>query len=293
MSKRYHLFGENLTLIKENHFTKTEKKEIRSSNLEGMIIFVNLENQGGYTSLIDDLTIQPKKQHTVMGLLNGHTEGLVYYPKNANMKYLSLLLKKEYLFQILSHNNIPKPIYKFFDSKAIGQNYSHKKTNPKTQALAYEILHTPYKGNLDKLYIEAKTLELLHTEFNSLLTNNSYNDSHIKFSKQDKEAIYYAKEILLNNISNPPSLKELSYLVKLNEFKLKSGFKKFFHQTPYSISIESRLQEAKKLLEKSEFNINEIASKVGYKYTQSFSAAYLKRFGIRPKELMKSRKYYY
>jgi len=293
MSKRYNLCGEDLTLVKENHFAKTEKKEIRNSNLEGMVILVNLENQGDYKSLINDYTIQPKKLHTVISLANGHTQGLVYYPPNTNMKYLSLMIKRDYLLDVLFKNKKSKALIDFFNGKTLIENFMHDKINPKTQSLAYEILNTPYKDNLDKLFIESKSLELLHTELNNLLTNNYNNDTHIKFSNQDKEAIYYAKKILMTNISNPPSLKELSYLVKINEFKLKIGFNKFFNQTPYSISLEYRLQEAKKLLDKSELNINEIALKVGYKYTQSFSLAFLKRYGVRPKDIMKKRKYYY
>ena len=53
------------------------------------------------------------------------------------------------------------------------------------------------------------------------------------------------------------------------------------------------MQEAKKLLEQSEYDINEIALKTGYKYSYNFSNAFIKRFGIRPKDLMKNRKYYY
>jgi len=53
------------------------------------------------------------------------------------------------------------------------------------------------------------------------------------------------------------------------------------------------MQKAKILLKESEYNINEIALLVGYSYAQNFSNAFLKRFGIRPKEIMKTRKYYY
>ncbi len=51
--------------------------------------------------------------------------------------------------------------------------------------------------------------------------------------------------------------------------------------------------EAKRLLELSEYNINEIALKVGYRHSCNFTTAFLKRFGVRPKDVMKSRKYYY
>ncbi len=88
-------------------------------------------------------------------------------------------------------------------------------------------------------------------------------------------------------------MKELARIVAINDLKLKVGFHKFFNETPYSVSVEGRLQESKKLLDSSELNINEISELVGYKYASNFTQAFLKKFGVLPKDLMKSRKYYY
>ncbi len=291
MSK--HTLNKNIILTKQNNFNPREKKGLSSGNFDGIVLVVNLGDKREYNSLINDYKIKLNKLHTVIDLAKGYHEGLGYAAEKTQIQFVSLMIKKEYLFEILPYNKNSKSIYEFFEKNTSIKNCINTKSNPKTQALAREIIQTPYKNTLDKLYLEAKSLELLHTELNSLLTNDFNNDCHIKFSTQDKEAIYYAREIMMNDISNPPSLKELSYKVKLNQTKLKYGFSKFFNQSPYSISLESRLQEAKKLLEFSEYNITEIAYKVGYQYIQSFSNAYFKRFGIRPKDMMKSRKYYY
>jgi len=94
-------------------------------------------------------------------------------------------------------------------------------------------------------------------------------------------------------MKNPPSIKKLARMVALNNSKLKKGFHKYFNDTPYNILLEYRLQEAKRLLQNSYLNVNEISEKVGYKYTANFSNAFYKRFGIRPKDIMKKREYYY
>ena len=57
--------------------------------------------------------------------------------------------------------------------------------------------------------------------------------------------------------------------------------------------LEHKMIHAKQLLETSEFSILEIANFVGYKYQQSFSNAFFQFFGLRPKDVMKSRNYYY
>lgn len=290
MSK--HILNKNIVFTFQDKYFKNDHLNYGKKDINGMLIHINIKGKGEYKSLISDYKIEANDNETIIDLLKPD-EGLCKINKNTHGLSLGIIISKDFITENIPIDKHTHNFHKVFEDERNIKNLSHKKTYPKTQTLAYEIINTPYKNNLDKLYIESKSLELLHTELNDLLSNNINNSSHIKFSKQDKEAIYYAREILMNNISNPPSLKELSYKVKINQTKLKYGFTIFFNQTPYSISLESRLQEAKKLLEKSELNINEIAFKVGYKYAQSFSNAYLNRFGIRPKDIMKSRKYYY
>ena len=94
-------------------------------------------------------------------------------------------------------------------------------------------------------------------------------------------------------MKNPPSIIELSRQVKLNEFKLKHGFKKAFNTTPYNFLLEYKLQEAKQMLKDGDMNVSEVAFELGYKQVHGFSNAFYKRFGIRPKDIMKTSKYYY
>jgi len=287
-----HNLNENITLLTRNKFFEDEYINSIKIIKEALIIKINIKGNSRYESLICSHQIQSEEGETIIDLLKPD-EGVAKIDKNTYQKSLGFIISKKFLQDNIPLDKYTDNLHHSFEYEKNIKNLSHKKTNPKTQALALDILNTPYKDTLDKLYIEAKSLELLHTELNNFLADNLYTSSHIKFSKQDKEAIYYAKELMMNNISNPPSLQELSYKVKINQTKLKYGFKRFFNQTPYSTSLESRLQEAKKLLESSEYNISEIALQVGYKYTQSFSNAFYKRFKIRPKDLMKSRTYYY
>jgi len=82
-------------------------------------------------------------------------------------------------------------------------------------------------------------------------------------------------------------------MVRVNDFKLKKGFKEVFQTTPYNLLLDYRLEYAKKLLAESDLSVGEISQKIGYKYTASFSAAFIKKYGVTPKSIMKSKKYYY
>ena len=283
--------NKHITLFKRDSIGKSKPLYCKE-NMNALGIHINIRGKANFQSLVCEYCGETSNGQTGIGLVNQY-EGYCNIDADPNRQFIEICIKKDLLHELLPQTDLSKQIFKFFETTKTGKDISVKKTNFKTQALAKEIFNSPYTTELDKLYMEAKTLELIHTELAILFKERDNKTNIIKLSSKDKEAIYYAKEILSKRIDNPPSIAELSKSVAINELKLKTGFHKFFNETPYNISLEYRLQEAKKLLETSEYNINEIALKVGYKYVQSFSNAFYKKFGVRPKELMKSRKYYY
>lgn len=196
--------------------------------------------------------------------------------KNQNILGLSFVVKKS-----------------FFDKSNINisDNYIIKNTtsNLKSNILAKQILSSPYKGVLNEIYIQSKALEIIFLELLGL--KEKPKNTEAKFSEFDINALYKAKQILENQ-SHFPSIYKLSRMVSLNEFKLKFGFRKYFAKTPYQISLNARLENAKKLLQKDSLSIAEISQKTGFKHQQSFSVAFSKHFGILPKDMRKTRKFY-
>jgi len=284
--------NDGITLFLNHQSSNQTSNNYRKHNMKGVLFYFNMLGESEYKSLVSNYCIQAKKDHTIIDITN-YDEAISTVKKDTLKQNISLLLSEKFIENNFPKHQIKDGFLNFFQSSKNLKNISYQKTNPKSSSLSYEIFNTPYKNNnLDKLYIESKILELIHNEF-KLLIHPQIKNTTVKFSKQDKEAIFHAREILLNSLSNPPSMKELAKMVAINDLKLKMGFRKFFNQSPYSISLEHRLQEAKRLLQTSEMNINEIAEQIGYKHATNFSNIFYKKFGIRPKELMKSRKYYY
>ena len=75
--------------------------------------------------------------------------------------------------------------------------------------------------------------------------------------------------------------------------KLKKGFKEEFNITPYKLLEQCRMGKAKYLLENEDMNVNEISKLIGYKYQNNFAKIFKQYFKVSPKDIMKSRKYYY
>jgi len=284
--------GRELSLYKRINEDSPYQTKVIGSSLQSMSIQINIQGKASYKSLVNDYKGVIEDNQTFINVLN-KDEGILE-EKTKVRNYINIVIKKDFLKQNLPDNSLKEKVLKFFESDANVENLSHQKINPRTKLIALELLNNQYTNNLEKLFLESKTLELIYNEFSNLCTEeeNRYN-KNIYLSKQDKEAIFFARDILIANMANPPSIKELSKMVSTNELKIKTGFHKYFNDTPYNMLLEHKMQEAKKLLENSDLNINEISQQLGYKYHQNFSKAFIKRFGVPPKELMKSRKYYY
>ncbi|MDP4256452.1 MAG: AraC family transcriptional regulator [Bacteroidota bacterium] len=135
-----------------------------------------------------------------------------------------------------------------------------------------------------RLYFESRVMELLAHQCQLLLEAPV---RQAALGRADLEKIYHARDIVLGNLCNPPSLAELSRQVCLNEFKLKKYFRDVFGVSVFALVQEERLKRAKRLLFEGEKNISAIAYELGYAHPQHFQRAFKQRFGVTPGSLLK------
>ena len=151
---------------------------------------------------------------------------------------------------------------------------------PSMKEITNQILDCPYDESTRQFYYDLKVRELLY----QLLETSFKRDikSH-HFTPFETARIHEARTILENHIDKkPPSIKHLSKQVALNEFKLKSGFRKYFHSGIFEWLMEQKMQHAKQLILNSNKPIKEIASLVGYPRTTNFITAFRRQFGVTP-----------
>ncbi len=151
---------------------------------------------------------------------------------------------------------------------------------PDIQNAVHKIMTTPYKGNTRTLFLKSQVNELL-SHFFAFLSSGKVECINDK----ERDKLFQAKEIIINNISKPPSLSELSKLIGLNNNKLKRNFKELFGIPVFKFLQEERLNKAYELLRDNNMTIQETAWFVGYESLSSFSNAFQKKFGARPNEI--------
>ena len=166
--------------------------------------------------------------------------------------------------------------------------YRSNVTTPAMQQAIEQILHCPYEGLLKRMYLQSKAWELITLEFEQYQSAPSLQIGQI--GAGDIERIHRAKEILLQQLDNPPSLEELARLVELNECALKKGFRQVFGTTAFQYLHDYRLEQARQLIEQRDRSIAAVGKCVGFNNRGYFAAAFRKKFGLSPKAYQLARK---
>lgn len=154
-----------------------------------------------------------------------------------------------------------------------------------------QIWHAPHTGTLKRLYLESKALELILLLLEHITQPTLQQPHPIK--PDDVERIHHAREILMAQFDDPPSLLELSRRVGLNDYALKRGFRLVFGTTAFGFLHQYRLEQAQHLLAKGDMNVTEVARAVGFADRSYFANAFRKKFGLNPNAYLRSQRQRY
>lgn len=265
-------------IVMKTNYNFNEATQIEAKQDDAkFVIAISLKGNSVYTNTSDEKTILFKEGFTTISLFQ-KTQGYRKF-KDKKIEQIRIILDESFL-----KRNLQKILLqKYFTKNNKSLNLiSFSPTLIQSKIIIDEILNCHLQGELKKIYLQSKSLELLHVELAQL----NKKDNKIVLNSYDKNAIYNAKEILLQNMQNPPSIVNLAKLVHINEFKLKVGFKEVFHTTPYKLLLKYKMNEAKIMIESGEYNINEVANLIGYKFASNFTNAFLKEFGESPKNFL-------
>jgi AraC family transcriptional regulator, transcriptional activator of the genes for pyochelin and ferripyochelin receptors len=155
------------------------------------------------------------------------------------------------------------------------------------QQVIQQILHCPYQGDLKKLFLLSKSIELLVLSAESCNRAGVGEDRFLK-NTSDKEKIMAVRDLIMEKLDDPPNLSQIARMVGLNEYKLKRGFKETFQTTIFGYLAEQRLQLAFQYLRDTEKTAAEIAADLGYSTPQHFNNAFKQKFGITPVSVRKN-----
>ncbi|PVH24562.1 helix-turn-helix transcriptional regulator [Sphingobacterium corticibacter] len=198
--------------------------------------------------------------------------------------YFLIVLSKDYYFNLIDRHSL---LHEDFVREIEQGQYTSFSSEDffvtlEMRRVIDDMVNCRQEGELKRIHTEARILELLMYQLEQLSGNGQETEL---IRGDDILKLENAREVLRSRYVTPPTQKELSREVGLNEFKLRRGFKEYFGITVYDYVTRLRMEEAKRLLLVEGQSISEVSSGVGFSHQNNFSIAFKKYFGLPPSEL--------
>lgn len=163
--------------------------------------------------------------------------------------------------------------------------YGEENISPSMAIVLNQMFNYSLNPSIKNMYYKGKGYELLSLFFNR---NEDPNAEQCPFLIDEENVLKLkkAKQIVINNMAEPPGLQELADQVGLNLKKLKMGFKQIYGDTVYGFLFDYKMEHARRLLDSGSYNVNEAGLKIGYSTASHFIAAFKKKYGTTPKKYL-------
>lgn len=110
----------------------------------------------------------------------------------------------------------------------------------------------------------------------------------MKLSDIDIEHLNEVKELIDKDVSRHYTIFEIARLIGISESRLTRGFKLLHKMGLFEYLENARLEKGKHLIENTDKSLKAISNLLGYKYRNSFSLAFKKRYGTDPRSWRKN-----
>ncbi len=208
--------------------------------------------------------------------------------KEATVDMMNFTFKPEHLLQFVKSSNSVN-----FANEVLCFKHptSFTKTLPlcsRKRAILETLVNNTYSENFENIYINAQTQMLLLYSLECMLGEKEEDAFSCKFlaNETDRDKILKAREVLLEHIGEPITIKDLSRKVAINECYLKKGFKEVFGTTIFDFYQSQRMEHAKYLLYEKGLSVTDVSMMLGYSSISHFSTAFKKHTGLKPCELL-------
>ncbi len=161
--------------------------------------------------------------------------------------------------------------------------YKDAHISPSMAIVLNQLMNYNLHPSIKPLYFKGKAYELLSLYFNRP-EDADIEQCPFLVDEDNVVKIKKAKQIIIANMAEPPTLQELADEINLPINRLKEGFKQIYGDSVFSFLFDYKMEVARQLLATGSHNVNEVGLKVGYSTSSHFIAAFKKKFGTTPKK---------
>jgi AraC-like DNA-binding protein len=156
---------------------------------------------------------------------------------------------------------------------------------PSVSAICDQLRNCRLTGMALEIFVQGKCLEAFGLTLDYIYANKK--SSAVNLTAKDRSALEQVKAMLGSNPQEPPSIKEMSVAIGMNQKKMMAGFKQINGITIYTFLKRIRMEKALELLLENELSMLDIARAVGYRGDGHFQQAFKDVYGTTPGKMRK------
>jgi len=138
------------------------------------------------------------------------------------------------------------------------------------------------------LSLRSSVLQIILDFFENSVVKEIATDGEM--NRTHHSQIVEAESILTEYLDkNLPPLSVIAQKVAMSESTLRRHFKLVFGKNIYEYYLEKKMDYANRMLLNQRYNVNEVASKLGYEKVSSFINSFKKFYGFSPGSILKNR----
>jgi len=221
-----------------------------------------------------------RKSESAIQITTNDLSSVIRFPANTQTHYvvvgitaskLKSLLDVEKSNPVLQNILTPGASFLYFESMI-----------PEILQILKNIIAINLNDELSNFSVRIKVLELLYHLLHKL--SKRENTSQKTVNNADAEKLLNARNIILADVSEPPSISSLATQVGMSETKLKQLFKQTFGDSIYNYFQKIRMEEAAFLLKQSAYSVSEVGFQLGFSNLSHFSRLFQRHYGVTPKK---------
>lgn len=217
---------------------------------------------------------------TFFGLSSGDAVHTVYEPQRP-LRYVSIFLRRDRVRDILGLDVHALPaIFRDYMLHRTPIGLRHVPLGSGASIAASQAFECPYEGELRRLYLTAKSIEIVCSVIQSYAEGTRADEPVLR--RTDVEKLRLAQQIIEENLDEPLSVTELAAAVGLTVKKLQYGFQVLFRGSVGQVYKQVRLSKAMVLVSTGDMSMIDIAIECGYECPGSFTRAFKLAFGSSP-----------
>lgn len=140
------------------------------------------------------------------------------------------------------------------------------------------------------MYIEAFVYHLIVIQLLQYEDDQRNEDEKMLLREFEVNAIHQAALIIQQEMENLGTIQDISRKVGINQNKLQHGFQLILNCTISEYIQKQRLKKAVHFLHNTNYNMNEICTRIGLSSQSYFSKIFKEAYGYSPSEYRKSEK---